>query len=133
MSPSGKGIAQPSGLAYKIFWAKVMVVITAGRTADIKYDMKALFSEWAIHRFLYKVSSLKAMQAELFLDESCLNSCELLMKETKTNFASHCFKEIACNMEVGVSHKMDKRKSFAFDRQYRNYFSRRINALVPRN
>ena len=89
MSPSGKGIEQLSGLAYNIFWAKVMVVITTGRTLDVK----ALFSEWAIHRFFYKVSSLKAMQVELFLDESCLNSCELLMIKTKTNFASYCLKE----------------------------------------
>ena len=70
-----------------------MVLITAGRTWDIEYDVKALSSEWAIHRFLYKVSSLKALQVELLLDESCLNSCELLMIETKTNFASYCFKE----------------------------------------
>ena len=28
---------------------------------------------------------------------------------------------------------MDKCKSFVFPRQYRNYFSRRINALLPRN
>ena len=28
---------------------------------------------------------------------------------------------------------MDKRKSFVFARQYRNCFSRRINALVHRN
>ena len=61
-----------------------MVVITTGRTSDIEYDVKALFSEWAIYRFLYKVSSLKAMQVELFLDESCLNSCELLMIETNS-------------------------------------------------
>ena len=93
MSPSGKGIAQLSSLACKIFWAKVMVVITTGRTLDIEYDVKALFSEWAIHRFLYKVSSLKTMQVGLFLDESCLNSCELLMIKTKTNFASYCFQE----------------------------------------
>ena len=73
------------------------------------------------------------MQVELFSDESYLNSCELLMIETKTNFASYCFKEIAYNVKVGVSHRMDKRKSFVFARQYRNYFSRRINALVPRN
>ena len=110
-----------------------MVVITTDRTSDIQYDIKALFSEWAIHGFLYKVSSLKAMQEELFLDESCLNSCELLMTETKTNFASYCFKEIGYNIKIGVSHRMDKRKSFVFARQYRNYFSRRINALVPRN
>ena len=83
-----------------------MVVITTGRTSDIEYDVKALFSEWAIHRFLYKVSSLKTMQVELFSDESCLNSCELLMIKTKT---------------------------IVFARQYRNYFSRRINALVLRN
>ena len=70
-----------------------MVVITTGRTLDIKYDVKALFSEWAIHRFLYKVLSLKTMQVELFLDESCLNSCELLMIKAKTNFASYCFKK----------------------------------------
>ena len=76
---------------------------------------------------------LKAMQVELFLDENCLNSCELLMIETKTNFASYCFKEIAYNIKVGVSHRMDKRKSFVFAKQYRNYFSRRIKALVPRN
>ena len=69
-----------------------MVVITTGRTLDIEYDVKALFSEY-IHRFLYNVSSLKTMQVELFLDESCLNSCELLMIKTKTNFASYCFKE----------------------------------------
>ena len=31
-------------------------------------------------------------------------------------------------MKVGVSHRMDKRKSFVFAKQYRNYFSRRINA-----
>ena len=68
--------------------------IATGRTSDIEYDVKALFSEWAIHRFLYKVSSLKAMQVEFFLDESCLNSYELLMNETKTNFASYCFKEM---------------------------------------
>ena len=73
------------------------------------------------------------MQVELFLDKSCLNSCELLMIETKTNFASCCFKEIAYNMEVGVSHRMDKSKPVVFARQYRNYFSRRINALMPRN
>ena len=88
-----KDIAQLSGLAYKIFWAKVMVVITTGQTLDIEYDVKVLFSEWAIHRFLYKASSLKTMQVELFLDESCLNSCELLMIKRKTNFASYCFKE----------------------------------------
>ena len=70
-----------------------MVVITTGRTLDTEYDVKALFSEWAIHRFLYKVLSLKTMQVELFLDESCLNSCELLMIKTRTNFASCCFKE----------------------------------------
>ena len=81
-------------------------MITTGRTSDIEYDVKALFSEWAIRRFLYKVSSLKAVQVELFLDESCLNSCELLMIETKTNFASYCFKEIAYKMKVGVSHRM---------------------------
>ena len=40
------------------------------------------------------------MQVELFLDESCPNSCELL---TKTNFASYCFKEISYNMKVRVS------------------------------
>ena len=73
------------------------------------------------------------MQVELFLNGSCLNSCELLMIKTKTNFESYCFKEIAYNMKVGVSHRMDKRKSFEFARQYRNYFSRRINALVPGN
>ena len=110
-----------------------MVVITTGRTSDIEYDVKALFSEWANHRFLYKVSSLKTMQVELFLDENCLNSCELLMIKTKANFASDCFKEIAYNMKVGVSHRVDKRKSFVYVRKYRNYFSRRINALVPRN
>ena len=30
-------------------------------------------------------------------------------------------------------HRMDKRKSFVFARQYRNCFSRRINPLAPRN
>ena len=30
-------------------------------------------------------------------------------------------------------HRMDKRKSFVIARQYRNCFSQRINALVPRN
>ena len=109
-------------------------MITTCRTSDIEYDVKALFSEWAIHPLLYKISSLKTTQVELFLDESCLNSCELLMIKTKTNFASYCFKEIAYNMKAGVSHRTDKRKSFVFARrQYRNYFSRRINALVPRN
>ena len=86
-------------------------------TSDIEYDVKALFSEWAIHRFLCKVSSLKTMQVELFLDASCLNPCELLMIKTKTNFAYDCFKEIAYNMKVGVSHRMEKRKSFVFARQ----------------
>ena len=43
------------------------------------------------------------MQVELFSDESCLNSCESLMIEAKTNFASYCFKEIAYNMKVRVS------------------------------
>ena len=43
------------------------------------------------------------MQVELFSDESCLNSCELLMKKKKTNLASYCFKEIAYNMKVRVS------------------------------
>ena len=32
-----------------------------------------------------------------------------------------------------LAHRIDKRKSFVFARQYGNYFSRRINALVPRN
>ena len=53
-----------------------MVVITTGRTLDIKYDVKALFSEWAIHRFLYKVSSLKTMQVQSvswILAEFCYN------------------------------------------------------------
>ena len=31
-----------------------MVVITADRTSDIEYAVKALFSEWAINCFLYK-------------------------------------------------------------------------------
>ena len=31
------------------------------------------------------------------------------------------------------NHRMDKRKSFVFARQYRNCYSRNINALVPRN
>ena len=108
-----------------------MVVITTGRTLDIEYHVKALFSEWAVHHFLYKVSSLKAIQAELFLDESCLNSCELLMIRTKTNLESYCFKEIAYKMKVGVSHRMDKRKSFVFARQYRNNFSRRLTLWCP--
>ena len=43
------------------------------------------------------------MQVELFLDKSCLNSCELLMMETKTNFPCYCFKEISYNMKVRVS------------------------------
>ena len=30
-------------------------------------------------------------------------------------------------------HRRDKRKSFVFPRQHRNYFSQRINTLVPRN
>ena len=30
-------------------------------------------------------------------------------------------------------HRMNKRKSFVFARQYRNCFFQRINALVPRN
>ena len=68
-------------------------MIITGRTLDTEYDVKALFSEWAIHRFFYKVSSLKTMQVELFLDQSCLNSYELLMIKTKTNSASYCFKE----------------------------------------
>ena len=82
-----------------------MVVITAGRTSDIEYEVKALFSEWAIHRFFIRSRHYKdeqSMQVELFLDESCLNSCELLMIETKTNFTSYCFKEIAHNMKVIV-------------------------------
>ena len=80
-----------------------MVVITTGRTSDIEYDVKALFSEWAIHRFLYKVSSLKAIQVELFLDESYLNSCELLMIETQgQTLHLNCFKEIAYSMKVGA-------------------------------
>ena len=32
-----------------------------------------------------------------------------------------------------LKHRMDKRKSVLFPRQYRNCFSRRINALVLRN
>ena len=53
-----------------------MVVIIAGRTSDIEYDIKALFSEWAIHRFFFLQGFItKVMQVELFLDESCLNSC----------------------------------------------------------
>ena len=43
------------------------------------------------------------MQVELFSDESCLNSCELLMIETQTNSASYYFKEITYNMKVRVS------------------------------
>ena len=43
------------------------------------------------------------MQVELFSDEICLNSCELLMIETKTNSASYCFKEIVYNMKIRVS------------------------------
>ena len=43
------------------------------------------------------------MHIELLSDESCLNSCKLLMTETKTNSASYCFKEIACNMKARVS------------------------------
>ena len=55
-----------------------MVVITTGRTSDIEYDIKALFSEWAIHRFLYKVSSLKTMQVELFLGPVHMNPGRLI-------------------------------------------------------
>ena len=43
------------------------------------------------------------MQVELFSDESYLNSCESLMVETKRNFASYCFKEMAYNRKVTVS------------------------------
>ena len=43
------------------------------------------------------------MQVKLFSDESCLNSRDSLMIETKTNFASYCFKEFACKMKVRVS------------------------------
>ena len=60
-----------------------MAVITTGQTSDIEYDVKALISKWAINRFLYKVSSLKTMQVELFSDESFLNSCELLYDKDK--------------------------------------------------
>ena len=42
------------------------------------------------------------MQVELFSDESRLNSCELLMMETQTNFASYCFKDIAYSMQVST-------------------------------
>ena len=34
---------------------------------------------------------------------------------------------------IAQPHMMDERKSFVFARQYRNCFSQRINALVPRN
>ena len=51
------------------------------------------------------------MQVGLFLDESCLNSCELLMIETKTNSASYCFKEIAYNMRVKVSTVLETPKT----------------------
>ena len=34
---------------------------------------------------------------------------------------------------VRKHHRMNKCKSFVFARQYRNCFSRRINALLPRN
>ena len=43
------------------------------------------------------------MQVELFSDESCLNSCESHMVETKTIFASYFFKGIAYNRKVRVS------------------------------
>ena len=32
-----------------------------------------------------------------------------------------------------AGHMMDKRKSFVFPGQYRNCFSRRFSALLPRN
>ena len=37
------------------------------------------------------------------------------------------------NLKERLRHKMDKRKSFAFPRQYRDCFSRRINPLLLRN
>ena len=42
------------------------------------------------------------MKVDLFLNESFLNSCELLMIRHKTNFASDCFKGIAYNMKVSI-------------------------------
>ena len=47
---------------------------------------KVCFQNWLFIVFLYKVSSLRTMEVELFSDESCLNFCELLMMKTKTNF-----------------------------------------------
>ena len=48
---------------------------------------------------------------------------------------THIFYFMLCQSSLlsTVIHRMDKRKSFVFARQYRNRFSRRINALVPRN
>ena len=37
------------------------------------------------------------------------------------------------NLKELWRHKIDKRKSFVFPKQYRNCFSRRINALLLRN
>ena len=69
-----------------------MVVITTGRTSDTEYDVKALFSEWAIHRFLYKVSSLKTMQVQLFLGTVYMNPGQLIapgqLTDPGVNFAS---------------------------------------------
>ena len=44
-----------------------------------------------------------------------------------------CFELFIITDKQPLYHRMDKRKSFVFARQYRNCFSRRINALVPRN
>ena len=73
------------------------------------------------------------MQVEFFSDESCLNSCELLMIKINTNFASYCFKEIAYNMKAGISRRMDKRKSLYLAENIEISSLERINALVPRN
>ena len=46
--------------------------------------------------------------------------------ETRQNFRQNPTKQ-------GTHHRIDKRKSFVFTRQYRNCFSRRTNGMVPRN
>ena len=50
---------------------------------------------------------------------------------------SMCIRKMMFVVELFIitdeTHRMDKRKSFVFARQYRNCSSRRINALVSRN
>ena len=94
------------------------------------------FSDWRC--FILEFEILKSTMGCKLTGLSSLETWDKSDKTYKTIMFSNrnCLSLILVYLKIVcvlfIIHRMDKRKSFVFARQYRNYFSRRINALLPK-